>query len=256
MVERFLAFCGRAYGHWRAIKERWWYLTAALPLAVILAGPRQFLADRIENLNTIISLPDHLWGKWLAIITAFALIIIGILRSNRIAEAVAKKETETRLDFLRVPMAEMANFGELRKIIEVDAIYARLRSMLTEYGGVVEWISTVSELRQFEWSFGNLKHFDILIGNFGMQKTAACILGEQITEPNLLSPDLRFIDGEEFNNMGRLLTQNSRIELETACKHNLQQLKDSLGWLEYAITKKREKVMAEAARPLQIPRTP
>ena len=45
MLDRFLAFCGRAYGHWCAIKARWIYAVVLLLLSVIFASSLALQAD-------------------------------------------------------------------------------------------------------------------------------------------------------------------------------------------------------------------
>lgn len=248
MFDRFLALCGRAYGRWRAIKERWTYVAALSLLSVIFAGPRQFLADRIEDLNAVISIPDHLWGKWLVIFLAIAIIAYGILRSEKITKAVTERETKIRLDALSVPIAEISNFGMIRKVAEAERIREQYKNSLAQYEGYVTLISEASEIRQHEFSFGYLQFFEMTFGGFSILKTAALLLNDQCREPNMIHYEMNFIGGEKGHPMGCRMTQKSKDELETACRHNLEQLRDNLGWLDYAITKKRDLLKSEAER--------
>lgn len=91
-LSRFLHGAHGAYEGWRSIHERWWYVGGALLLSFIFTGPRQFIEDRVKNVNAFLHLPDQLWGKWLIIGVAFCMISWGVWRSSkRIATDEAEK---------------------------------------------------------------------------------------------------------------------------------------------------------------------
>lgn len=140
VITRCLSGVQGACDLWGSIQGRW-YIAGALLLSAIFTGPRKFVMDRIENVNALFNLPDHLWGKWLVILLGFGLIGYGILRDTR-SHAIKKSATVTATNqALELPTLIAILGATSTELAGLSAEIARERARYEPYlEKVLPWI--------------------------------------------------------------------------------------------------------------------
>lgn len=129
------------YARWSAYKERWWIAAGLLILSLLWQGPRTIFQTALNKMSAVLSLPDHLWGKWLIIFVALTVIAFGSWRSGAVTGKVLRSETEIRAQAIKLPtlLARAHALGsELR---ELGRIVERFNEKAKSYDkALAEWM--------------------------------------------------------------------------------------------------------------------